>query len=106
LNLAQRFIGATSSPSAAVLRQELRERVRQALGDLSQEDREVLLLWYLEQLPSKQIAAIIGSSEAAVNMRHMRALERMRPVGEQSLADISEQIAHTLDSQGTVDAGW
>lgn len=36
------------------------------------------MLRYLEQLSSKDIAAVMGQSEAAVNMRHMRALERMR----------------------------
>ncbi len=76
--LAERFIGSASNPSAAALRKEVRERVRQALDDLAEEDRELLLLRYLEQLPSQEIAAIVGISEAAVNMRHMRALERMR----------------------------
>jgi RNA polymerase sigma-70 factor (ECF subfamily) len=80
LDLAQRFMGGASSPSAAALRQELQERVRRALNGLPDDDREVLLLRYLEQLPSKDIAAITGSSEAAVNMRHMRALERMRRI--------------------------
>jgi RNA polymerase sigma factor (sigma-70 family) len=56
----------------------MRQRVRQALESLSDEDREVLLLRYLEQLRSQEIAAIMGTSEAAINMRHMRALERMR----------------------------
>lgn len=78
LELAERFLGSASSPSDAVLRKELRERVRQALDALVEADREVLLLRYLEQLPSREIAAIMGTSESAVNMRHMRALERMR----------------------------
>jgi RNA polymerase sigma-70 factor (ECF subfamily) len=78
VQLAERFIGPTSSPSAAAVRKEMRQRVRQALESLSDEDREVLLLRYLEQLRSQEIAAIMGTSEAAINMRHMRALERMR----------------------------
>ena len=56
----------------------MRQRVRLALSGLTEDDREVLVLRYLEQLPSQEIAAIMGTSEAAVNMRHMRALERMR----------------------------
>lgn len=78
LQLAERFVGRNSSPSAAVLRKEMRTRVRQALDSLPEADREVLLLRYLEQLSSKEIAAIMDTTEAAVNMRHMRALERMR----------------------------
>jgi RNA polymerase sigma-70 factor (ECF subfamily) len=78
VQLAERFIGPATSPSGAAVRKELRERVRIALNTLSDEDREVLLLRYLEQLSSQEIADIMGTSEAAVNMRHMRALERMR----------------------------
>ena len=80
LELAQRLVGGMSSPSAEAVRQEVRQRVRQALDALSAEDREILLQRYLEQLPSKEIGAILGISEAAVNMRHMRALERMRRI--------------------------
>jgi RNA polymerase sigma-70 factor (ECF subfamily) len=80
LDLAHCFLGATSSPSADALRQELRQRVRHALDELAEDDREVLLLRYLEQLPSKEIAAIMETTEAAVNMRHMRALDRMRRI--------------------------
>jgi RNA polymerase sigma-70 factor (ECF subfamily) len=78
MDLTRQFVGGASSPSAAAVRNELRQRVRQSLDALSEGDREVLLLRYLEQLSSKEIGAIMGVSEAAVNMRHMRALERMR----------------------------
>jgi RNA polymerase sigma-70 factor (ECF subfamily) len=78
MQLAERFVGLASSPSVAAVRAELRQRVRQALNSVSEDERELLLLRYLEQLPSKEIAAIMGTSEAAVNMRHMRALDRMR----------------------------
>ena len=85
--LAHRLVGTTSSPSADAVRQEVRERVRQALEELSVDDREVLLLRYLEQMSSKEIGAILDVSEAAVNMRHMRALERIRRV----LSDMGDE---------------
>jgi RNA polymerase sigma-70 factor (ECF subfamily) len=80
MELARRLGSATSSPSAEAVRKEVRQRVRDALDALSVEDREVLLQRYLEQMSSKEIGAILGISEAAVNMRHMRALERMRRI--------------------------
>ena len=80
LGLAERFIGSASSPSEAVQRSELRHRVRQSLDKLTSEDREVLLMRYLEQMSSAEIAAIMDSTEAAINMQHMRALERMRKI--------------------------
>jgi RNA polymerase sigma-70 factor (ECF subfamily) len=80
LQLAEQLVGTVSSPSVAALRRELRQRVQQALAELSDDDREILLQRYLEQMSSKEIGAVLGISEAAVNMRHMRALERMRSV--------------------------
>jgi RNA polymerase sigma-70 factor (ECF subfamily) len=77
-NLANRLIAAGSSPSRAVEQQELRRRVRDLLGKLPSRDRQVLVLRYLEGLSMSEIADISGDSEAAVKMRHLRALERLR----------------------------
>jgi RNA polymerase sigma-70 factor (ECF subfamily) len=87
LLLADRLIGKTSSPSMGALRRELRQRVEKALSCLSTGEREVLLQRYVEDMSSKEIGAVLGISEAAVNMRHMRALERMRQLLS---TDISE----------------
>jgi RNA polymerase sigma-70 factor, ECF subfamily len=76
--LAERLASSGSSPSARLLAAELRDRVRTALEALEPRDREVLVLRYLEQLMSKEIAAVLGISEAAVKTRHRRALERLR----------------------------
>src|SRR5205814_1688332 len=48
--LAARLVTSATSPTQRALRQELRERVRQALEQLSERDREVLVLRNLEQL--------------------------------------------------------
>lgn len=71
-----------SSPSSTLIRGETKRRVREGLNAMADADREILLMRYLEQMPSKEIAAVLGISEAAVNMRHMRALERLRKVLE------------------------
>ncbi|HEY1378417.1 MAG TPA: sigma-70 family RNA polymerase sigma factor [Gemmataceae bacterium] len=75
--LARRLAGTGTSPSHGLLRQELRERVRAALARLSPADREVLVLRYLEQLPTADIAAVLAVGEGAVKMRHRRALDRL-----------------------------
>ncbi len=52
--LAGRLFGrSSSSPSARLQRHELTERVRAALLQLSENNREVLMLRYLEQLAPK-----------------------------------------------------
>ena len=76
--LAERLVNSGLSPSARLLAAELRERVRAALEALEPNDREVLVLRYLEQLTTKEIAAVLGITEAAVKTRHRRALERLR----------------------------
>jgi RNA polymerase sigma-70 factor (ECF subfamily) len=82
--LAQRLAGTGTNPSQRVVRRELQERVQAALAQLSATDREVLVLRYLEQLGTAEIAAVLGIGEGAVKMRHRRALDRLtRLLGEE-----------------------
>jgi RNA polymerase sigma-70 factor (ECF subfamily) len=78
LELAGRLLDVGSAPSARLLREELRVRVRAALDRLATPDREVLVLRYLEQLAIGEIAAVLGITEEAVKKRNVRALERLR----------------------------
>jgi RNA polymerase sigma-70 factor (ECF subfamily) len=85
--LARRLHGSASSPSARLGRKESRARLRAALSELPDIDREVLVLRHLEELPSAEVAAVLGISGRAESMRHLRALERLRkllddPAGE------------------------
>jgi RNA polymerase sigma-70 factor (ECF subfamily) len=76
--LAQRLIASGTSPSRNLVREELQRRIQQALGRLRSRDREVLVLRYLEGLSTREMAAVLGVSESAVKMRHLRALEGLR----------------------------
>ena len=76
--LAGRLAASGTSPSRHALREELRQRVRGALGRLGERDREVLVLRYLEQLPLAEVAAVLGASVGAVKARHARALLRLQ----------------------------
>jgi RNA polymerase sigma-70 factor (ECF subfamily) len=78
LQLADRLMARQSSPSDHAIRSELRTRIRTALDQLSERDREVLVLRHLEQLSTRETAAVLGNSEGAVKVRHLRALERLR----------------------------
>jgi RNA polymerase sigma-70 factor (ECF subfamily) len=88
LELARRLLAPGLSPSELAARQELHDRVRQALGQLSENDREVLALRYLEQLSTAETAAVLGISVGAVKVRHLRALERLR---DQLPEDLTEE---------------
>jgi RNA polymerase sigma-70 factor (ECF subfamily) len=76
--LARLVVADHTSPSDQAVRKELQNRVRTALDQLGERDREVLILRYLEQLPATEIAAILEITPGAVKVRHLRALERLR----------------------------
>jgi RNA polymerase sigma-70 factor (ECF subfamily) len=76
--LADRLVDPGTSPSIRVVRAEMRDRVRAALEQLPDRDREVLVMRYLEQLSMAEIAAVVGSTEGAIKVRHLRAIERLR----------------------------
>jgi RNA polymerase sigma-70 factor (ECF subfamily) len=52
--------------------------VRQALADLSNDDREILALRYDAEQPFREIAQLLAIDEAAARKRVGRALERLR----------------------------
>jgi RNA polymerase sigma-70 factor (ECF subfamily) len=87
LELAQRLVAPGTSPSNHLLREELRERMRAALAQLAEGDREVLVLRYLEQLSMSDIAGVLDVNEGAVKMRHTRALRRICSLLENDLRE-------------------
>jgi RNA polymerase sigma-70 factor (ECF subfamily) len=78
LELAGRLLARGSNPSDRLQREELRNCLRAALARLPERDREVLVLRHLEQLSVEEIAAIRRITRGAVYTRHLRALERLR----------------------------
>lgn len=76
--LAQRLVDSASNPHRRLLREELQQRIREAVRRLPERDREVLVLRHLEQLSVADTAAVLGLSAGAVKVRHVRALSRLR----------------------------
>jgi RNA polymerase sigma-70 factor (ECF subfamily) len=68
------------TPAAATLRKELHERFVEAIDRLEDEDREILLMRHFEQLSNSEAAELLGLSQPAAGMRHLRALRRLREV--------------------------
>ena len=77
MELADRFTAAGTNPRSDLMRKELRRRVWDALNRLDHRDREVVILRHLEQLKLKEIAAVLEITEAAVQSRYRRAVERL-----------------------------
>ena len=57
---------------------EAQQAVRRALGQLSEEHRQVLLLRYMQELDYAEIAAALEISEGTVKSRISRAKMRLR----------------------------
>lgn len=76
--LAERLAATGTSPSRHLMREEMRQRLLRALGQLADADREVLVLRYLEGLAFGEIAEVLQVTENAAKVRHFRALERVR----------------------------
>jgi RNA polymerase sigma-70 factor (ECF subfamily) len=75
--LADRLVSSQTTPSRELSRKEIERQVRDALSRLPLIDREVLILRFVEQLSSRETAAILGISAEAVGMRRLRALRRL-----------------------------
>jgi RNA polymerase sigma-70 factor (ECF subfamily) len=78
MQLADRLLATGTGPVGQLLQAELHHRVRKVMESLPERDREVLVLRHLEQLSTREMAAVLGISEGAVKMRHIRALRRFR----------------------------
>ena len=84
---AERLRNRGASPSASLEGAELRQRLQQALAGLAATDGEVLVLRFLEDLSTREMAAVLGLSESAVKMRQLRALQRLRDLLGDELED-------------------
>jgi RNA polymerase sigma-70 factor (ECF subfamily) len=59
---------------------ELAERVSQAVADLAEADREILLLRDADELPYEEIGCLLEIEPAAARKRYGRALIRLQQV--------------------------
>lgn len=64
-------------PARVTQRKELFEQVGQALSKLRGEDRQILLMRYALGWPSPRIGEVLGLRATAVDMRLMRARQRL-----------------------------
>jgi RNA polymerase sigma-70 factor (ECF subfamily) len=72
------LLGHEPTPSQHLAAVELAERLRLALQQLDDDERELLMGRHFEQLSTRELAQLLGISEAAANKRYIRALQRLR----------------------------
>ena len=78
--LVTHLADSLTSPSQCAVRQELLAAMTTALQQLSETDREVLVLRHLEELNNHEVAEILEIDKYAASKRYLRALARLRAV--------------------------
>ena len=81
---AARLIGRRTQDAAAdttaITDESAATRVRRAVSELADRDREVIVLHYFEQLPIAELCELLGERQSAVTVRLHRAREKLRRV--------------------------
>ena len=77
----------------------MRNRIREAVSNLPDEQREIFLLRHTQQLKFREIAKLVGIPENTVKSRMRYALERLR----EELSDLDEQASDDQAQQAVSD---
>jgi RNA polymerase sigma-70 factor (ECF subfamily) len=80
LLLARPLLAGGPSPSQQLAARELAERVAQAVAELGEDDREILLMRHAEELSYDAIACLLEIEAATARKRYGRALFRLQQV--------------------------
>ncbi|MEM1304024.1 MAG: sigma-70 family RNA polymerase sigma factor [Planctomycetota bacterium] len=80
VSLADCLLGHLTSPSHAAMREELGDKLRDAVSTMSELDQEVIALRHFEQLTNGEVAHTLGIEVKAASIRYVRAIKRLKEV--------------------------
>ena len=80
LDLAAQLSDQELTPAAATIRKELEERFLEALDQLDESEREIVVMRHVEHLGNGEVAEALDLSPAAAGMRYLRAIRRLKSV--------------------------
>jgi RNA polymerase sigma factor for flagellar operon FliA len=66
------------TPLALYERAEVRDQLAQAIKHLPERERQVVALYYIEELSMKEVGAVLGVTESRVSQIHTQAVVRLR----------------------------
>jgi RNA polymerase sigma factor for flagellar operon FliA len=99
--------GVDQEPFALCLQGEMRGLLQRAIGDLQPRERQVLTLYYFEELTMKEVGAVLGVGEARVSQIHSASLVRLRARMRDLLENSQPQLAVPPPVQpGAQEASW
>jgi RNA polymerase sigma-70 factor (ECF subfamily) len=76
--LATQLLGQLTTPSQALVRDELEQKLVAALESLEAVDRECIILRNFERLTNAETASILGLNESTASSRYLRALQKLK----------------------------
>ena len=65
-------------PEDVVEKEELKKMIVEALDNLTEKEREVVVLYYYEDMTLKEISLVLEVSESRVSQLHTKALNKMK----------------------------
>src|SRR4029077_11093401 len=80
VHLALRFLSETPGPASELLKKEFTERIRDAVQELPELDKEIVILRNFEELSNQEVAQLLEIKPAAASQRYGRALIRLREI--------------------------
>ncbi len=80
LNLAAQLSDQELTPAAATIRKELEERFLDALSQIDEDDRDIIVMRHIEHLGNGEVAEALKLSPAAAGMRYLRAIRKLKAV--------------------------
>ncbi|MFP4152453.1 MAG: RNA polymerase sigma factor WhiG [Alkalispirochaeta sp.] len=66
------------NPDMIVEKQEMKRVIVEAIHDLPDKEKKVLVLYYYENLTLKEIGAVLGVTESRISQLHTKAIVRLR----------------------------
>jgi RNA polymerase sigma-70 factor (ECF subfamily) len=80
LVLAGKLLAGGSTPSQQLDQRELARRLRQAVTQLPEADRDLVIMRHFEGLSNQEVACLLGIDPAAASKRHGRAMLRLHRI--------------------------
>ena len=65
-------------PEEAIEKEELKIVLKESLDQLTEKERQVILMYYYEDLTLKEISNVLEVSESRVSQLHTKALGKMK----------------------------
>jgi RNA polymerase sigma factor FliA len=89
------------TPLLLCLRSEMKDLLARAIADLPEKERQVLALYYFEELTMKEVGTVLGVGESRVSQIHSMAVVRLRA----RLSEITHRRQESARATGAAGAG-